>query len=653
MAEFANREASIRAEMDRLAAGIAYRDPADQETPPEVVEHEKVWFEDAFPDGAKVLATGHALTYSDDPRTVFSGKRSIKRSAEGIGQDFFESSAASLVVPPEGEFFVHVFLDPEDPPEEIMLQFNVGGWRHRAFWGKDVIPWGTAGTGERYAAGPLPESGRWIRLEVAAENVDLAPGTHVQGFAFTVQDGTVYFDRFGVTGKSSPATDPNHSLSAWRKSIAGKSPPGTPADLKELLEAGPARTLNQDQLSRIRSYYLQSVCVETKPKFKEQQTRIEAIAKERSAYEAQIPSTFIWKDLPTPRQSFVMKRGEYDKPGEEVQPDTPAVLPPLTKSDPGGRATRLDLANWLVSPENPLTARVTVNRFWQQLFGVGLVKTSHDLGTQGELPSHPELLDWLAVWFQDEGWDVKKLMRLMLTSEAFRRSSSAPAELWRVDPENRFLARGPRLRLDAEQLRDAALLSGGLLSRKMGGRGVNTYQPPNIWEPVGYRGSNTAIYKRDNGESLYRRSIYTFLKRTAPAPFLSNFDAPNREQSCSRRERSNTPLQALQLLNDVQYFEAARGLATRMMSSSTDATERLSFAYQTVLSRLPSQKEIDALEKFYRAQLTRYRESPADAAAAIRFGDSKPPAGIDEADLAAWTQVANLILNLDEAIVRN
>ena len=336
-----------------------------------------------------------------------------------------------------------------------------------------------------------------------------------------------------------------------------------------------------------------------------------------------------------------------------LTPNTPAVLPPLKKADPSGRATRLDLAKWLVSRENPLTARVTVNRFWQQLFGVGLVKTSHDLGTQGEVPSHPELLDWLAVTFQDEGWDVKKLMRRMLLSEAFRRSSSASTNLWQSDPENRYLARGSRLRLDAEQLRDQALFAGGLLKMKIGGKGVRTYQPPNIWEPVGFRGSNTANYKRDNGDALYRRSLYTFLKRTAPAPFMANFDAPNRESSCFRRERSNTPLQALQMMNDVQYFEAARGLATRMMQATPDSKGRVSFAYRAVLSRLPTADEIVVIENLYTTKLSRYKAAPAEAAAAIGFGDSQAPKDLDIPELAAWTLIANLIFNLDESIVRN
>jgi hypothetical protein len=484
--------------------------------------------------------------------------------------------------------------------------------------------------------------------------MSLSAGRKVTGFAFTAQDGTVYFDQLGVSSIRNPATDPSRSFAAWRKSLAGKKKlPGIPSYLHAWLRQGPDKKRTPDQLTQMRTYYLRAVCSTTKPLFAKDAAELAAIAGKRKKYEDAFPSSFVFRDLAKPRDSFVMIRGQYDKPCEKVVPDTPGFLPPLKKADPDGRATRLDLAKWLVDRENPLTARVTVNRFWQQLFGIGLIKTSHDLGTQGELPTHPELLDWLAITFQDEGWDIKKLMRRMMLSEAFRRSSSAPAEQWKIDPENRYLSRGPRLRLDAEQLRDQALYVGGLLKTKMGGKGVNTYQPPNIWEPVGFRGSNTANYKRDNGDALYRRSIYTFLKRTAPAPFMSNFDAPNREASCFRRERSNTPLQALQLLNDVQYVEAARGLATRMMQSAVAPEDRVSYAYRTVVSRSPSDKETAAVLALYEKQLAGFMKAPERTKSVVTFGESKAPPELDANELAAWSVIANLILNLDESIVRN
>jgi hypothetical protein len=299
-------------------------------------------------------------------------------------------------------------------------------------------------------------------------------------------------------------------------------------------------------------------------------------------------------------------------------------------------------------------ARVTVNRFWQQFFGTGLVKTSGDFGSQGEPPTHPELLDWLAVTFRESGWDVKRFVRDLVTSATYRQDSKATPALLAKDPENRYLARGPRLRLDAECLRDNALAVSGLLVRKLGGKGVKPYQPENIWEPVGFGGSNTREYKQDHGEDLYRRSLYTFLKRTAPPPFMTTFDAPSREQSCTRRERSNTPLQALQLMNDVQHFEAARALAERMMKEGGAQTAaRLAWAFRLATSRPPAADEIEILQQAYAEQLERYNANPSAALKVISAGESKRDENLDPEELAATTLVANLILNLDEVVTKN
>ena len=355
-----------------------------------------------------------------------------------------------------------------------------------------------------------------------------------------------------------------------------------------------------------------------------------------------------------PLETFIAERGQYNKLGARVEPAVPAVFHPLQKADPSARATRLDLARWLVAPSNPMALRVTVNRFWQQVFGVGLVKTSHDFGSQGEPPSHPELLDWLAVWFRESGWDVKALMRLLLSSEAFRRDSAVDPEAIQRDPENRMLARGPRLRLDAEQIRDNALFVSGLLDATFGGRGVMPYQPPNIWEPVGYANSNTRFYLQDHGSALYRRSIYAFLKRTAPPPFMSNFDAPNREQTCARRERTNTPMQALQLMNDVQHFEAARVLAEKVLSQQTlDDSGRALWLFRTVLSRNPDAREVKLLASALGKQRTLFGQRPEEARKVVQVGESLTRNVGPVEETAAWTMLANLVLNLDETVNRN
>ena len=444
------------------------------------------------------------------------------------------------------------------------------------------------------------------------------------------------------------AKDAARSFKAWRTKVS-KDNKALPKEIVALVKRP---KLDKADETKLRDYYLQNACADTKPIFDALAKQLATLTKERDGLNTAIPGSFVFKDLANPRDSFVMMRGQYTKPGEKVEPNTPSVLPPLVKAGP--RANRLDLAKWLVSPEQPLTARVAVNRYWQQFLGTGLVKSSGDFGAQGELPSHPELLDYLAVNFRENGWDVKALVRLLLTSQTFRQSSKLTPDLFKRDPENRLYARGPRFRLDAEQIRDNALYVSGLMVLEMGGRGVKPYQPPRIWEPVAFSGSNTGSYVQDKGASLYRRSIYTFIKRTATHPYMSNFDAPNRESSCSRRERSNTPLQALQLMNDVQHFEAARKLAERMIvEGGKTPAERIRFGYRAVLARAPEALEADVVSKALAQFAERYQKDPASAQKALRVGESPVRAGMSEPELAAYTLIANLLLNLDETVMRN
>jgi hypothetical protein len=299
---------------------------------------------------------------------------------------------------------------------------------------------------------------------------------------------------------------------------------------------------------------------------------------------------------------------------------------------------------------------VTVNRFWQQLFGAGIVRTPGDFGAQGEPPSHPELLDWLASEFVRTGWDVKALVRLLVTSRTYRQDARVSPALLELDPANKLLARGPRFRLDAEVLRDQVLAMSGLLVPKLGGPPVRPYQPSNIWEPVAFGGSNTKVYVQDKGEALYRRSIYTFWKRTAPAPSMVSFDAPSRETFCVGRGRSNTPLQALALMNDVQHFEAARAFAERLLTEGgKDASDaqRLAHGFRWVTARNPSADEQRLLREALDTQRARFAQNAAAAEKAIANGESKPSGKIPAPELAAWTMVANLLFNLDETVTRN
>jgi hypothetical protein len=449
------------------------------------------------------------------------------------------------------------------------------------------------------------------------------------------------------------AADLALSFRAWVDARGGPDKAKLPKEIAAVFAAlaKPEQRPNPTQTQQLRAYYLRHVCSLT-PGLDPLTTARDALAAERTKLDQSIPGSMIFRDAPTPRPAFVMTRGQYNKPGEKVEPNTPAALPPLHAARE--RPTRLDLARWVVSAENPLTARVYVNRLWQQFFGAGLSRTSSDVGAQGEPPTHPELLDYLAASFRDGGWDVKATVRRLVTSAAFRRSAKVTPELLRADPENRLYARGPRFRLDAEQVRDNALFVGGLLDPTVGGKGVKPYQPDNIWEPVAFTGSNTQFYRRDAGSALYRRSLYTFFKRTAPPPFLSNFDAPNREQPCGRRDRSNTPLQALQLMNDVQHVEAARALAERVLAEGGKApADRIAFAFKVVLARAPSAEELDVLEGELKVHLARYAKAPDGAKKLIAVGESKPRDGLKPEELAAYTLVASTLLNLDETLTRN
>ncbi|MDF1754794.1 MAG: DUF1553 domain-containing protein [Verrucomicrobiales bacterium] len=364
---------------------------------------------------------------------------------------------------------------------------------------------------------------------------------------------------------------------------------------------------------------------------------------------ARSPTTLVMKEEPTPAMAHVLIRGEYDQRGASVKADTPAVLPPL---NPDGTADRLDLAKWLVKSDHPLTARVTVNRIWQSIFGTGLVKTSEDFGIMGEKPTHPELLDWLAAEFIESGWDVKSLVRLMVTSATYRQDSKVTEKHIQLDPENRYLARGARRRLDAEVIRDQALAVSGILDRTQGGPSVKPYQPSGIWKTVAFAGSNTNQFKQDSLDKLHRRSVYTFWKRTAIHPAFSAFDAPSREDCAVRRERTNTPLQALVLLNDVQHVEAARKLAEYLISKFPDDTsqQRASRAFLRIVGRpatAPDLNDLVALSEMARQQ---YQSHPGEAAKLASTGDLPINESLDPIAVGAWTLVINALLNRDDVI---
>ena len=368
---------------------------------------------------------------------------------------------------------------------------------------------------------------------------------------------------------------------------------------------------------------------------------------ELAALNAAIPTVMVMEEMADPRDCFVLDRGQYDKPTEKVEPGIPSFLPPLPE---GAENNRLGFARWIVSPENPLTARVTVNRLWERFFGTGIVSTLEDFGTRAEFPSHPELLDWLAVEFVECGWDLKAMVKTIVMSASYQQSSVLTEEKRERDPMNRLVSRGPRLRLPGEVIRDQALFYAGLLVEKQGGPSVYPYMPEGVWDETNFYG-NLRNYKHAADDGLYRRSLYTIWKRTAAPPNMLLFDVPGRETCRVQRARTDTPLQALALMNDETYIEAARCLAQRMMrEGGATPVERLRFGFETVLLREPTKPETDVMLAAFEKRLAKYKSDRAAARDLVLIGESRTDWSLDFSELAAYTVSASTLLNLDETI---
>ncbi len=378
-------------------------------------------------------------------------------------------------------------------------------------------------------------------------------------------------------------------------------------------------------------------------------TDLAEVQQKRNTLDASLTTTLVMEEREAPRGAYVLARGEYQHREEQVYPQTPAVLPVLPEDT---LPNRLGFAKWLLLPEHPLTARVAINRFWQNVFGVGIVETAEDFGTQGIPPVHPELLDWLATEFIASGWDVQKMLKLLLTSATYRQSAQVTPEKLERDADNALLSRGSRYRLDAEVVRDNALAVSGLLYTEVGGPSVKPPQPGGLWKAVGFTGSNTDTFVQDTGpDKVYRRSLYTFWKRTAPPPQMNILDAPSREACTIRRERTNTPMQALMLMNDPQFFEAARAFAERAIKEGGETSEaRIAYLFEAATARLPKPVEAELLRKTFQAHYQELAADPEAAKALIAVGESVPDETLDAVEVAAWTMIANLILNLDEVL---
>ncbi len=620
------------------------------------VAYEVIFAEDsdlvAVSDFRAPPAAGEWRTGADVP--VAGGKRALRLEGRAERKFNFTAEDVRLTVPTEVRAFVHFQPDAVRPPRAVSVEFVSKEKTRRMIWG-DRTAFGPEVAATALYGGPLPAAGAYARLELSACDGGVAEGKAYTGVRVAQSDGAGWWDRAGAAIKSpSEADDPLLSSAAWSRPLrtAARDNFELPIrhDIKFLLGLS-GNQQNEEEKARLERYHRDYINVRFRPDVEPELHAVRRLMSEQTYHELTYPSTLIARERDEPLPAHVLVRGQYDKPGEKVEPATPSFLPPAARS--GARLSRLDFARWLVDPQHPLTARVTVNRYWQQLLGAGLVRTPGDFGVQGEMPTHPELLDWLASEFVRTGWDVKRLVRLVVTSRTYRQDSVTPPALLERDPENRLLARGPRLRLDAEVLRDQALALSGLLNPAIGGPPVRPYQPANIWEPVAFGGSNTKTYVQDKGAALYRRSVYTFWKRTAPAPAMATFDAPARETFCVGRARSNTPLQALALMNDVQQFEAARALAERLLLRTSSDGERLKLAFRTVTARAPDGVELKLLADTLSTHRAHYAGHTEAASQVIANGESKPSATLPVAEFAAWTMVANLLLNLDETIVRN
>jgi hypothetical protein len=411
----------------------------------------------------------------------------------------------------------------------------------------------------------------------------------------------------------------------------------TPAEI--LRKSAAQRSIAE--IAKLREFFLDAAA--PKP-LREAVDEVRRLREDRQKFWESIPTVMVMEEMANPRETHILSRGEYDKKGEKVTAGVPGALSAFPSGVPNNR---LGFAHWLTSPENPLTARVAVNRAWQMHFGVGLVKTAEDFGTQSAFPTHPDLLDWLAVEFSTD-WDIKRLHKLIVMSATYRQSSRSTKELLARDPENRLLTRYPRLRLSAEMLRDQALFASGLLVERLGGASAKPYQPAGLWNEL----SGTGDYTPDTGEGLYRRSLYTYWKRTSPPPVMSAFDAAGRETCWVRENRTNTPLQALTLLNETAFVEAARALAQRTMREARTSEERLTQAFRHVTGRPPGVKELEILRKSFDFHLAEFRDNPGAAKKLLATGASKPDPKLDPAELAAYTAVCNMLLNLDEVLTK-
>ena len=586
------------------------------------------WVDDSVETGGRLDG---AWDFVRDPEVApFSGDLVRRQSGPGLRQHYsVDTTLRSIPVEPEQVLFAWVHLDPEDPPQALMLQCNAGGsWEHRAVWGSDDIPYGRS-DGDRPAyrrRGALPPTGGWHRLEVPFAEIGLAPGAVVTGIAFTQFGGTVLWD---LAGAESPEPAPPAVREALAMPSSDRAPEAV-AVLRDHRIAGSAE---------VRALRL----------------AVDRLERERTALVEDLDRVVRTRALETPREVRILPRGDWqDRTGAVVGPAVPAFLGAIT-TGAGERPDRLDLADWLCGDVESdgvgwLTARVFVNRQWARLFGEGLCPSLEDLGGQGRPPTNLPLLDLLTLDFIDSGWDVKGLLRSLVLTRAYRQSSVPDPVLAAADPENLLAGRQTRRRLGAEVVRDTALKVSGLLVDRRGGRSVKPPQPEGYYRHLNFPPRR---YHADTGAEQWRRGVYVHWQRQFLHPMLRAFDAPSREECTAERARSNTPLAALVLMNDPTFVEAARAFAERVLREvAGDDAARIRFAMREATARRPAAEEVAVLESLLAAGRRDFAERPADAEALLAVGPAPRTGATDPVELAAWVQLTRTILNLHETTTR-
>jgi len=561
---------------------------------------------------------------------VHSGTIARRQKGDGLVQHIVETDANPVILAGGDKLFAWVWLDPKDPPKQIMLQFHgESGWNQRVWWGEDLISYGKGSKkADHFHGGALPALGEWVRVEVPAGSVGFSAGSKITKMAYTQFGGTVLWDLAGRHTDTADAV-----LASF------------PENVREALKKSNSGALSEEEKALIFDYY-RTIAPSLAP-VRDALAMLDEQEKELKSGGRTTLVTLSTK----PREIRVLPRGNWmDRSGEVVLPELPGFLTVEGSLGAGKeRLSRLDLAHWIASPDNPLTARAFVNRVWALFLGTGLSRDLQDLGNQGQWPTHPELLDWLSVEFMESGWDVKKLVKLIVTSRTYQQSSNVSASLQEQDPYNLLYARQNPRRLPAEFVRDNALAVSGLLNPQVGGPSARPYQPDGYYAQLNFPKREYQPHKDAN---QYRRGVYMHWQRSYLHPMLVAFDAPAREECTASREISNTPLQALNLLNDPTFVEAARVLAQELVAANEQINERLELAFDRLLLRRPTAEELTLLGELHHGQLERYKADPEAAKQFLGVGLAPVPDTLDPADLAATTAVTRALFNLHESITR-